>query len=98
VGFPNAITCGLAAAIAVPLKTIMLHSTRVVLVMLAVITKRRAKHKVRDHNQWFGRCLPIPPVKSILETTADSGIAVLHRGGRAAIHGRVAAMQKNVAL
>src|SRR5437899_8307290 len=68
----------------------MLHSTRVVLVMLAVITKRRAKHKVRDHNQWFGRCLPIPPVKSILETTADSGIAALHRGGRAAIYGRVA--------
>src|SRR5207245_3185824 len=28
--------------------------------------------------------------KSILETTADLGIAVLHRGGRAAIHGRVA--------
>ena len=29
-------------------------------------------------------------MKSILETTADSGIAVLHRGGRAAIYGRVA--------
>src|SRR6266566_8645566 len=28
--------------------------------------------------------------KSILETTADSGIAALHRGGRAAIYGRVA--------
>src|SRR5437660_3547451 len=28
--------------------------------------------------------------KSILETTADLGIAVLHRGGRAAIYGRVA--------
>src|SRR5207237_10511698 len=33
VDLPNVITCGLAAAIAVPLKTIMLHSTRVVLVM-----------------------------------------------------------------
>src|SRR5947199_853971 len=28
--------------------------------------------------------------KSILETTADLGIAVLHRGGRAAIYGRLA--------
>src|SRR5207237_9490587 len=68
----------------------MLHNTHVVLDMLAVITNRRAKRKVRDHNQWFGRCLPIPPVKSILETTADSRIAALHRGGRAAIYGRVA--------
>src|SRR5438132_2158509 len=90
VDLPNVITCGLAAAIAAPAKTIMLHNTHVVLDMLAVITNRWAKRKVRDHNQWFGRCLTIPPVKSILETTADLGIAVLHRGGRAAIHGRVA--------
>src|SRR6266478_8195435 len=83
----NVITCGLAAAIAAPAKTIMLHNTHVVLDMLAVITNRRGKRKVRDHNQWSGRCLPIPPVKSILETTADSRIAALHRGGRAAIYG-----------
>ncbi len=49
----------------------MLHSTRVVLVMLAVITNRRAKRKVRDHNQWFGRMSANTTAKSILETTAD---------------------------
>ena len=63
VDLPNVITCGLAAAIAAPAKTIMLHNTHVVLDMLAVITNRRAKRKVRDHNQWSGRCLPIPQQK-----------------------------------
>jgi len=43
----------------------MLHNTHVVLDMLAVITNRRAKRKVRDHNQWFGRCLPIPQQKAV---------------------------------
>src|SRR5437870_7066507 len=60
VDLPNVITCGLAAPMAAPAKTIMLHNTHVVLDMLAVITNRRAKHKVRDHNQWFARRLPLP--------------------------------------
>src|SRR5436190_249054 len=90
VDLPNVITCGLAAAIAVPLKKIMLHSTRVVLVMPEAYYQSEGETQGQRSQSVVRTMSANTTAKSILETTADLGIAVLHRGGRAAIYGRIA--------